>query len=134
MNKWQKDVLDFQCKFQLEYHATPQSPVTKTGHLWSSLVREEIDETLAALDGKELTELADGITDSIYVLLGMANAYGININQVWNEVHRTNMLKEGGGQREDGKILKPEGWKPPDILSILVKQGMIIEKPNDSSL
>ena len=70
-----------------------------------------------------ITEIADGIADLIYVLLGTAIEYGININPIWDEVQRTNMLKEGGGIRPDGKILKPEGWLSPDIAGILKQQG-----------
>ena len=68
-------------------------------------------------------EIADGICDSIYVLLGAALELGINITPLWDEVQRTNMAKEGGAIREDGKILKPEGWKPPVISRLLKEQG-----------
>ena len=48
--------------------------------------------------------------------------YGIDIRPIWDEVHRTNMAKEGGGSRTDGKIMKPAGWQPPDIAGLLARQ------------
>ena len=72
----------------------------------------------------DLGGIADGIADLIYVLLGTALSYGIHIAPIWDEVQRTNMAKEGGATRHDGKVLKPEGWQPPDVRGILLKQGM----------
>jgi len=79
------------------------------------LIREETEETLAALAVDDLVEIADGIADSIYVLVGTALEYGIPLDRVWWEVHRSNMEKTGGPRRADGKILKPPGWTPPNI-------------------
>lgn len=72
----------------------------------------------------DIVEVADGIADLIYVALGAAIAFGIDIDPIFEEVHRTNMEKVGGRTRDDGKILKPEGWEPPRILPILLDQDM----------
>ncbi|HEY9664810.1 MAG TPA: nucleoside triphosphate pyrophosphohydrolase family protein [Allocoleopsis sp.] len=97
------------------------------------LVQEEWShETLSALSQfsanptlENLVEVADGITDTIYVLCQLARALGIPLNQTWEEVQRSNMAKvmpDGSvRRREDGKILKPEGWTPPDIWEVLNK-------------
>lgn len=128
MNKWQSDLVEFHKKFDLEINDRPDIPTKETVKLRYELIKEETNETLKALDGGDLIELADGIVDSIYVLLGTAVSFGINVNQVWTEVHKTNMAKVGGNVREDGKILKPEGWKPPRIREILISQGMEVAK------
>ncbi len=52
-----------------------------------------------------------------------AVTYGIDLRDVWDEVHRSNMSKKGGHVRKDGKLLKPAGYSKPDIKSILEKQG-----------
>ena len=69
-----------------------------------------------------MADVADGIADLIYVLLGRAIAYGIDLRPVWDEVQRANMSKEGGGKRADGKILKPPGWRAPDINGVIARQ------------
>ena len=68
-------------------------------------------------------EFVDGLADLDYVVEGARISFGVDGRPVANEVHRSNMEKEGGPLRDDGKILKPEGWKPPDIVGELVKQG-----------
>lgn len=54
-----------------------------------------------------------------------AYSLGLDIKPLFEEVHRTNMLKVGGPTRADGKILKPEGWQPPRIRELLIEQGWI---------
>jgi hypothetical protein len=73
--------------------------------------------------------VADGIVDAIYVLIGAAITYGIDIRPVWQAVHAANMAKEGGATREDGKVQKPPGWQPPDIAGILAAQGPLQLEP-----
>ncbi len=82
-------------------------------------LRMDIAGAMAMLDETDvdfdIEAVADGIADSIYVLVGAALAFGIPLDRVWSEVQRANMAKLGGTRREDGKILKPEGWQPPRI-------------------
>ena len=62
------------------------------------------------------------MADIIYIVCGTAASYGIPLNKVFDEVHRSNMAKLVDGKpirREDGKILKPEGWTAPDIKKVL---------------
>lgn len=70
-------------------------------------------------------DLADAIADLLYVVYGAAVAWGIKIDPVFGAVHHANMTKFGPGSyaREDGKWIKPPGWVPPDLDSILVAQG-----------
>lgn len=95
------------------------------------LIIEEVDnETIPALLAYErsgslehLAELADGLVDSVYVLLHAAHSLGIPFDACWDEVHRSNMAKVNSdgsvNRRKDGKILKPEGWQPPNLFAIL---------------
>lgn len=124
LHDWQSDVERFHEKFGLPVLDTPQIIISDRMDFRAKLIREEMQETLDAFDELDLVEIADGICDSIYVLLGAALELGIKISPVWNEVQRTNMAKDGGATREDGKILKPEGWLPPRVEEELLAQGM----------
>jgi predicted HAD superfamily Cof-like phosphohydrolase len=86
-----------------------------------SLIQEECNETLKAIREGNLKEAIDGICDTIYVLLGTAVAFGVPLAPFFREVHRSNMEKLDGPVRADGKKLKPEGWKPPDIQGLIEK-------------
>lgn len=72
---------------------------------------------------RDMAETADGLCDLIYVALGCAVEFGIDLAPLFEEVHRTNMAKEGGATRPDGKILKPAGWQKPRIAELLREQG-----------
>lgn len=88
------------------------------------LIDEEVSETFAAIRDRDLIEVADGIADSIYVLIGLGLRLGLPLDAVWNEVQRSNMTKVVNGavlRRSDGKIIKPEGFTPPAIAGVLEK-------------
>jgi len=101
----------------------PHLPDEDTRHLWMELMREEYWEHVQAFADEDIVGIADSLADIIYVAYGVAIAHGIDLRPIFAEVHRTNMLKEGGGEREEGRILKPEGWEPPDIEGLLREQG-----------
>jgi predicted HAD superfamily Cof-like phosphohydrolase len=122
MNDMYQDVYDFHDKFGCYIGDKPSVPDIGTKELRKNIVKEEYDELIDAIDNNDLPEIADGIADLIYVLLGTAVSYGIDIRPIWEEVQRTNMAKIGGSKRSDGKILKPEGWVGPDIKGLLEKQ------------
>lgn len=119
------DVLKFMRIGHPEYiKDSPGFPTAKAQVLCRNLIEGEVNkELLPALAEGDLVEIADGIADSIYVLVYTAHCYGIPINEVWAEVQHTNMAKFPGGKvlrrESDGKIMKPEGWEPPDIKAIL---------------
>lgn len=71
-----------------------------------------------------MEKIADGLADVIYVAVGAALEFGIPLDRVWAEVHRSNMAKVDPAtgkviKRADGKVLKPEGWTPPDVAGVL---------------
>ena len=87
--------------------------------LRASLIEEEARETVEALRSNRLVDTIDGLCDLLVVVYGTALEMGIDLEPHFNEVHASNMAKRGGPVREDGKMLKPEGWLPPDINGIL---------------
>ena len=120
---WYQDIVDFHRATGTLISKRPTFPLPVVQGLRLKLIREELEEVVDAIFNDDLVEIADGIADSIVVLLGTAVSYGIDMRPVWDEVHKTNMAKVGGPKRADGKVLKPEGWKPPDVKSILIEQG-----------
>lgn len=122
---------------QAEFMRVMGSPTMATHgvaalELANDLIIEECKkELLPALDKymqyqslENLAELADGIVDTVYVVLQLSNAIGLPFDALFNEVHRSNMAKihpDGTvKRREDGKVLKPEGWQPPNLHAILL--------------
>lgn len=134
-----------------EFHAAFKHPLNTIPHaeikddlrdLRIELIREEFEEfckgalgkdevwvTIEIPPGTKLTPkpdivgIADALADMVYVIAGAAHVYGIDLDAVFAEVHRSNMAKLGPGgkpiYREDGKVLKPEGWTPPDVAGVL---------------
>lgn len=107
----------------------PAIPDDDVINLRYKLIEEEMRETLHALaemmnspnyELEHLTELADGIADSIVVLMGTVLAFGIPIDIVFEEVHRSNMSKSLE-KNEYGKTIKGPHWSPPNIKAILVR-------------
>lgn len=71
----------------------------------------------------DLVEVADGLPDMIYVIIGCALEFGIPLERVFEAVHRANMAKVGAGVDENGKVKKPDGWTPPNIALILAQEA-----------
>lgn len=91
--------------------------------LYMELIREEAQELKDAFENKDFAEMADGAADLIWVVLGLCNSVGIPINPVWREITLSNMSKIPSDgrviRREDGKILKPDSYFPPNIEKVL---------------
>lgn len=88
-----------------------------------NLLKEEFIEYMEAEENADIVGVADALADMIYIIMGTAHSYNIPIEEIFNEVHATNMAKVGSDgkvkRREDGKILKPEGWTPPNLKGII---------------
>lgn len=101
---------------------------TETGfgnqaELYMKLIREEFDELVKAYFEKNLVEIADGCADLKWVIEGLEHTLKLPQQLVWDEVARSNLSKisETGKvmKRQDGKVMKPENFSPPDIKTIL---------------
>lgn len=98
----------------------PEEP-TPLGDRWklrSDLITEEAKEFTQAAQSGDTLAMIDGLCDLQYVVLGAAVEMGINLAPFFLEVHKSNMAKVGGPKRADGKVLKPEGWEPPNLKKI----------------
>ena len=147
MNTWQRQVQDFHEKFGVSVGTDLNMD---NRELRAKLILEEAVETVAAMgydvnaviripgegrgktrwvefyghaDSEDIVEVVDGLADLIYVALGTAVSFGVDLGPIFDEVHRTNIAKDGGATRDDGKILKPDGWVGPDIAGILRAQA-----------
>jgi predicted HAD superfamily Cof-like phosphohydrolase len=117
-------VREFHEKFDVYTQGQPAFPPDEIAILRLGLIREEMDELEAAVVSANLVEVADAFADLLYVTCGAALAFGIPIDEVLAEVHRSNMSKLGrDGKpvlRSDGKVLKGPGFTPPDLAPILL--------------
>jgi predicted HAD superfamily Cof-like phosphohydrolase len=85
-------------------------------------MKEEFMELINAMVADSLIEISDGLADLLYVVLGTAVEYGIDIEPIFNEVHRSNMTKVGGHLDKYGKWIKPSTYSPANLKSILRSQ------------
>ena len=86
--------------------------------LYMDLVTEEFNELSEAVNKKDIVETADACADLIWVIEGLMYSLGIDPQTVWDEVAKSNHSKTVEGKlikREDGKVLKPETFQPPNI-------------------
>jgi predicted HAD superfamily Cof-like phosphohydrolase len=117
-------VKEFQQAFGQRVGDHPFLPNSHERELRMRLMKEEYKEYKKAEKANDLVNLAAELADIIYIACGTAVSYGIPLNEVFEEIHKANMAKLIDGKvirREDGKIQKPEGWKPADIEGILKK-------------
>ena len=100
---------------------TPSFGTSERKELWLNLLNEEVREFNDSIESSDLVGTADAIADIIYVATGAALAFGIPIEKVFAEVHRSNMTKlvSGVKVRQDGKILKGSEYSPPDLEPLL---------------
>jgi predicted HAD superfamily Cof-like phosphohydrolase len=100
--------------------ACDQNPSQENANLYRNLIVEEFWEFQQAIKDNDEVEQLDACMDMIWVILGYAHMKGFKVESAWNEVARSNLAKidrKTGKviKREDGKVLKPEGWTPPDL-------------------
>ena len=118
------DVRDFHQAFGQRIGEKPELPNVSERTLRMKLITEEFNELCDAEEANDIAEIADALADIIYIACGTAVSYGIPLDDVFAEVHRSNMAKLVDGKvirREDGKVQKPEGWTSPDIKGVLDK-------------
>ena len=114
-----KDVKIFMETFGQMVRTEPQFPDEKTMQLRLDLIKEELNELEDAMKTKNLKEIADALTDILYVTYGAGYAYGIDLDKCFQEVQRANMSKLGNDGKpifnEKGKVMKGPKYTAPDL-------------------
>lgn len=95
--------------------------------MYSNLITEEYNELQEALANKDAVETLDALTDILVVTIGAMNSMGADGEGAWREVMATNFAKIDRRtgkvlRRDDGKVLKPEGWEPPNLAKFLKRE------------
>ena len=123
-----------QKKFMIACDQSVDRGNTDQFNMYLKLIEEEAEELNQAIIAKDRVEMLDALIDMVVVTVGAIHSMGADGEGAWNEVMRTNFAKidpETGRvrKREDGKVLKPEGWKPPELAKFVnderyyLKQG-----------
>ena len=114
-----EDVKKFMVTFSQVVRTKPQFPDDKTMQLRFDLIKEELNELKLAMKTKNLKEIADALTDILYVTYGAGYAYGINLDKCFKEVQRANMSKLGNDGKpiynEKGKVMKGPNYSEPNL-------------------
>ena len=119
-----QDLYELNTKFDFVRSRTPQHLTRRKLEERISFLLEEVSELTTASDAQDLAGIADALVDIVYVAKGTAVMLGLPWAQLWNEVHRANMEKEGGATTRHRKdLVKPPGWRPPDLTEILYLNG-----------
>ena len=114
---------DFMEAFGQDVQLEPTWPDFNTRELRLELIAEELDELSDAVADRDMIQIADALTDLLYVVYGAGHAFGLDLDECFQEVHASNMSKLGPNgrpiHREDGKVMKGPGYFEPDLESIL---------------
>ena len=116
----------FMKTFGQEVKNKPSFSSDKINRLRIDLIKEELDELNEAMKNKDLLEVADALTDILYVTYGAGHAFGINLDNCFNEVQNSNMSKLGEDGKpifnENGKVMKGPNYFKPNFKKILWKK------------
>jgi len=112
-------VKNFMETFGQEVKNKPSFSSDKINNLRYELIREELDELKEALNNKDLLEVADALTDILYVVYGAGHAFGIDLDSCFEEVQQSNMSKlDKNGKpiyNENGKVMKGPNYFKPNL-------------------
>ena len=118
MTNFQK-VKTFMQTFGQDVKSSPAFSTDKINDLRYNLIKEELDELKQALDNKDLLEVADALTDILYVTYGAGHAFGIDLDECFDEVQNSNMSKLGSDGKpiynDAGKVMKGPDYFKPDL-------------------
>ena len=97
----------------------------KINELRISLIKEELEELKKAIEDNDVLEVADALTDILYVTYGAGHAFGINLDKCFDEVQKSNMSKLGKDGKpiynENGKVMKGPDYFKPNLSKFLIK-------------
>ena len=113
-------VRDFMTTFGQEVKTVPEFPSEDIQRLRQELIHEEFVEFM---ESDNLVDVADALTDLLVVIYGAGHAYGIDLDECFKELHRSNMSKLGEDgkpiYREDGKVLKGPNYSEPNLEAVM---------------
>ena len=113
----------FMKTFGQEVKIKPSLSTEKINKLRIDLIKEELDELTEAMNNKDLLEVADALTDILYVTYGAGHAFGIDLDKCFEEVQNSNMSKLGEDGKpiynEAGKVMKGPKYYKPDLSKFL---------------
>jgi predicted HAD superfamily Cof-like phosphohydrolase len=108
-----------QAKFMTACDQTVDRGNTDQFNMYLKLIEEEAEELNQAIIDRDRVEMLDALIDMLVVTVGAIHSMGADGEGAWKEVMRSNFAKIGEDgkvrKREDGKVLKPTGWTPPDL-------------------
>ena len=114
---------DFMEAFGQSVQVDPTWPDFNTRELRIELIQEELEELSDAVADRDMVQIADALTDLLYVVYGAGHSFGIDLDECFQEVHSSNMSKLGEDgrpiYRDDGKVLKGPSFFEPDLEGIL---------------
>ena len=112
----------FMKTFGQDVKTKPSFSTDKINKLRLDLIKEELSELTDAMNNKDLLEVADALTDILYVTYGAGHAFGINLDKCFEEVQNSNMSKldENGKPiyNENGKVMKGPNYFKPNLLQV----------------
>ena len=113
----------FMKTFGQEVKNKPSFSTDKINKLRLNLIKEELSELTEAMNNKDLLEVADALTDILYVTYGAGHAFGINLDKCFEEVQNSNMSKLGDNGKpiynEHGKVMKGPNYFKPDLTKFI---------------
>ena len=116
-------VKNFMQTFGQDVKSKPSFSTEKINRLRYNLIKEELSELKEAMDNKDILEVADALTDILYVTYGAGHAFGIDLDACFNEVQNSNMSKldENGKPiyNDSGKVMKGPNYFKPDLSKFL---------------
>ena len=116
-------VKTFMETFGQEVKTKPSFSNDKINNLRYDLIKEELEELKEAMENKDLLEVADALTDILYVTYGAGHAFGIDLDKCFEEVQNSNMSKLGEDDKpiynESGKVMKGPKYFKPDLTKFI---------------
>ena len=114
----------FMKTFGQEVKTKPSLSTEKINKLRIDLIKEELEELTEAMNNKDLLEVADALTDILYVTYGAGHAFGINLDKCFEEVQKSNMSKLGKDGKpifnNSGKVMKGPDYFKPDLSKFII--------------
>ena len=116
-------VKTFMNTYGQEVKNTPEFPESKIVQLRIDLIQEELNELKESINNNDIIEVADALTDILYVTYGAGHSFGVDLDSCFNEVQNSNMSKLGDDGKpiynESGKVMKGPNYFKPNIKKII---------------